>query len=132
MHKNCTLEEMLQDGFTRKFAQFYMSILESENQNTVFDPEYVHWAHERGFTAECASVLNLTDDNINNYLSQYDFNKVWPLNNWARLWVNDKLTLKYTLSSDRLKCYLPKYYYYTTQHGLRTVMIRVNRAFLNA
>ena len=117
-----TMEGLLRDGYTKKLANTYLNTLEHEKNNHAYDPSLVKWAHEHGFYAECASILHLTEENCDNYLSQYEFNKVWPLNGWTRIWVNDKLTLKYTLSGEKLKHYLPSYYYYSTKHGLRVLM----------
>lgn len=121
--KSTNMEDLLRDGFTKKYAKFYLDILEEEKINPVFaDKEYVEWAHSHGFTAEFAYVLGINEDNYSNYLSQYDFYKVWPLNNWARIWVNDKLTLKYTLSKLDLEKYMPNYYYYTRGKELLPLM----------
>ena len=121
--KSTNMEDLLRDGFTKKYAKFYLDILEEEKINPVFaDKEYVEWAHSHGFTAEFAYVLGINEDNYSNYLSQYDFYKVWPLNNWARIWVNDKLTLKYTLSKLDLEKYMPNYYYYTRGKELMPLM----------
>lgn len=117
-----TMGELLRDGYTEKLAKAYLKTLAHENNNPAYDPAFVKWAHEHGFYAECASILHLTEENCDNYLSQYEFNKVWPLNGWTRMWVNDKLTLKYTLSGGGLDHFLPKYYYYSTNHGLRVLM----------
>ena len=120
--KSMTLESMLQDGFTRKFATYFLNILEEEKHNPIFDQGFVEWAHSRGFSAEFASVLELTEENYKDYLPEYDFYKVWPLNNWSRIWINDKLTLKYTLSKTEFAAYMPLYYYYSRPDGLRSLM----------
>lgn len=128
MEKSTNYEELLKDGFTKKFAKYYLDILEEEKKNPIFsDKEYVDWAHKKGFTAEFAYVLGLNEKNYMDYLSQYDFYKVWPLNSWSRIWVNDKLTLKYTLSKSEFSKYMPKYYYYSTQNGLRPLMDNPNK-----
>lgn len=122
MQYSMNLDNMLHDGFTRKYANYFLNILESEKKNPVFEPDFVAWAHSNGFSAETASVLGLTDDNLKNYLPEYVFYKVWPLNSWSRIWVNDKLTLKYALSGYGMNQYMPKYYYYSTASGLRALM----------
>lgn len=121
MRNSLELNDLLQDGFTRKLAASFLAKLNSEIGNPLFDPDYVRWAHAHGFSAEFASVLHLNESNFENYLSEYNFNKLWPFNNWSRIWVNDKLTLRYTLSDSRFVRYLPKYYYYTGTNGLRVL-----------
>ena len=88
------LEDLLQDGFSHKFATYYLSLVEKEMNNPYYDTEYVKWAHENGFLAENAYAYNLTPENMHLYLSDYEYYKAWPINNWTRLWVDDKMTLK--------------------------------------
>lgn len=80
------------------------------------------WAHSRGFLAEYASAYGLDGTNCEDYLSDYDFYKVWPLNSWARIWINDKLTLKYMLAGTEFEPLLPKYYFYSMTNGLRPLV----------
>ena len=117
--KSTNLKNLLNDGFTRKFATYYLDLVEKEKSNSVYNQEYVRWAHERGFLAESAYAYGLNDDNYKKYLSDYDFYKIWPLNNWTRIWINDKLTLKYILGEEKYKDFMPKYYFYTAQEGLK-------------
>lgn len=113
------MEQMLREGFTRKFAQFYLDALEQEKKNAQYDDAYLQWAHSRGFLAEHASAYDINEDNYQSFLSDYDFYKCWPLNSWARIWVNDKLTLKHMLSGTEFEYLLPRYYYYSMPNGLR-------------
>ena len=121
MEKKMTLEALLSDGFTHKTAVAYLKKLEAEKTNPVFRQAYVAWAHQKGVSAEFSSVLGLNEENFHNYLSEYDFYKISPYNSWSRIWVNDKLTLRYTLSSKEFCDYLPKYYYYTSSRGLQVL-----------
>lgn len=121
MKQSLNLDTLLTDGFTKKLAVQYLAKLEVECNTTTYDPAFVEWAHANGFSAEFASVLGLDDSNLDHYLSEYDYNKLWPLNSWSRIWINDKLTLRYTLSDPRFSDYLPKYYYYSTKNGLRVL-----------
>ena len=112
------LDAMLADGFTKRMAQEYLTSLDAERQSPMFDQSYVEWAHGLGFLAESAHAYGLTDETAPQYLSDYDFNRLWPLNEWQRIWINDKLTLKYCLAGTAYDRYLPKYYYYTKPEGL--------------
>ena len=95
---NNTMDAMLADGFTRRMGQEYLDAIAKEDASDLFDPAYRDWAHERGFFAESAYAFHLSDSNVADYMSDYDYYRVWPLNNWQRIWINDKLTLKYMLS----------------------------------
>lgn len=113
---------MLEDGFSEKFARFYLNILEEEKNNSAYDSQFVKWAHSKGFRAEVASLYDINDINYMNFLSDYDYYRIWPINNWIRIWINDKLALKYMLDGTEYSGIMPKYYYYTSMDGLRTLV----------
>ena len=108
------LNAMLKEGYTRRMAMVYLDTLEKEKCAGVFDHEYMVWAHSKGFFAESASAYQLNELNYKYYLSDYDYYKAWPLNAWQRIWINDKLTLKYMLANTEFSQYMPEYYHYTT------------------
>lgn len=120
--KSVNLQDLLKDGFTKKFAMYYLSIRENELKNSIYDKEFVEWSYANGFTAESASLMGVTDDNKEFFLSDYDYYKSWPVNDWSRIWINDKLTLKYSLSNHKFYKFMPKYYYYASVSGLKTLM----------
>ena len=130
------LDALLKDGFAKPRAKEYLTVLEEErdtptgdaamgfNHDAVdgydtglFDPDYLEWAHSYGFYAKQAYAYDLCEDNIDDYMSDYDYHRVWPLNGWQRIWINDKLTLKYMLAGSSFDKYLPEYYYYSTPSG---------------
>lgn len=117
--KSTKMIDLLVDGVSRKFASYYLDRAEAETHNSVYDQQYVKWAHEHGFLAESAYAYGLTEDNLGDYLSDYDYYKVWPLNNWSRIWVNDKLTLKLMLADEELEGFMPEYYYYSFNKTLK-------------
>lgn len=112
------LNALLKDGFTNKMARSYQDVLLKEDVNPMFDAEFRSWAHSNGFFAETASALQLTDANKADYLSDYDFYRVWPLNSWQRIWINDKLTLKAMLAGTEYDKYIPEYYFYSADQGV--------------
>lgn len=118
-NKGIELEQLLEVGFSRKFATFYLDLAKAEYSNSQYEEEYVRWAHQKGFLAESAYAYGLNEDNYKQYLSDYDYYRIWPLNSWSRIWVNDKLTLKLMLSNPELDGFMPKYYYYSTNGTLK-------------
>lgn len=66
------------------------------------------WAWKRGFLAQKLNNYKLTEENCGDYLSDYDYYMLYPLNNRFSVWIDDKLTLRYVL--DRFSEYLPNYY----------------------
>lgn len=111
-------EALYRKGFAQRMVRDYVESLRREDESDLFDPAYRAWAHERGFLAESACAYHLSDENIGQYLSDYDYFRVWPLNSWQRVWINDKLTLKYMLSGTKYDRFLPKYYYYSKPGAL--------------
>jgi hypothetical protein len=112
------IEKLTTDGFTERFAKLYLAHLEKEKKNGLFEESFINWAHERGFFAETAKLCGLTEDNYHNYMSDYDYYKIWPFNNWTKLWVDDKLTLKQITADPQLEGFLPEYYYYSYEGQL--------------
>lgn len=112
-----TLESLLEDGFTRRRAREYLDILSWERDSGLFDPDYLEWAHGLGFCAESACAYGLTPQSAGSYLSDYDYWRLWPLNDWQRIWINDKLTLNALLEGSDLARYLPAYFYYSRPEG---------------
>ena len=102
--------------------RWYSDTIKKENEESCFDKDYLEWAHSNGFYAESACSYNLSPENIKNYLSDSDYLRVWPLNGWTRIWVNDKLTLKYMLANTEFDKLMPEYYYYSTPQGLRSLV----------
>lgn len=116
--KSTDIEGLLKDGFTRKFAKCYLGQAESYKEIKKYDRDYSEWALERGFLADSAYWYGLNENNYQNYLSDYDYYRVWPLNGWGRIWINDKLTLKNLLYGTEYGSIMPDYYYYSTKEGL--------------
>jgi len=112
MKRSTNIEDLLKDGFTIKMANFYYELMQKEWEYGLWSSDYIEWSHSNGFLAESASAYNLNENNINDYLSDYDYYKIWPLNSWERIWINDKLTLKYMLEGTEMEKYMPYYYYY--------------------
>ena len=121
MHSN-NINDMLDEGFSQKFAVYYLKHIEDENASGLYDREYSDWAHSMGFLAHNACIYGLTPENLSEYLSDYDYYKIWPINSWSKIWIDDKLTLKYILSGTEFDDMMPEYYYYSTPNGLRTLM----------
>ena len=109
---NYTLEDMIKDGCTERMANVFYSAMQKEKESQIWSDECINWAHSNGFLAESASAYNLTDKNMNEYLSDYNYYKLWPFNSWQRIWINDKLTLKYMLDGTEFHNLLPRYYFY--------------------
>lgn len=112
------IDGFLRDGFTRRMARDYLDTLEREKKSGLFDADYLAWAHSQGFCAESACAYGLNEENKGDYLTDYDYWRLWPLNGWQRIWINDKLTLNALVQDSPLERYVPRYYYYREQDRL--------------
>lgn len=117
------LDKMLSEGFSRRQAEYLLKLFEDETHCDYYSQDYVEWSHSKGFSADSAYAYGLNPDNVNYYLSDYDYYKLYPHNNWPRIWINDKLTLKYILSKTEFDDFMPKYYFYSIKTG-REIGIR--------
>lgn len=120
--RHITLDEILNDGFTERFAKSYYNTLEEEKKSGIFEKEFLEYAHQNGFFASSLAVYDLEHNKLEDYLSDYDYYRLWPHNNWMRIWINDKLTLKYILNGTAMADVMPKYYYYYGTDGLRSLV----------
>ena len=112
-------EDLLKDGFCAVRAKAYLQGLENERRAGLFDSDYIQWAQSNGFKAWTCKMYGLEmGDSLDEYLSDYDYHRSFPLNSWERIWVNDKLTLKLILNGTECSHLMPDYYYYSTPRGL--------------
>ncbi|MGI6076719.1 MAG: sugar-transfer associated ATP-grasp domain-containing protein [Fastidiosipilaceae bacterium] len=93
---------------------------EQKMQNDLTQPginnDIKKWAHQRGFLANRVSRYGLTDDNWQDYLSEREFAWGFPYNNFKySRWIDDKLTLYYTLIPFRQ--YMPDYFFLIDLEG---------------
>lgn len=116
--KDNSLESLLADGFAERMAHEYLDTMADELTSGLFDEDYLRWAHSEGYYAMSAYSYGLTPETVGDYISDYDFCKMWPLNDWQRIWINDKLTLKYMLAGTPADRFMPRYYYYTAKSRL--------------
>ena len=67
-----------------------------------------YWAHKRGFYSYRIRQYGLTENNYRQFLSDYDYKRMRPLNNRYRKWFWDKLFTYYVLEA--FPDYMPAYY----------------------
>lgn len=91
--------------------------LQYSEKTTRYTDSEQQWAMERGFVPDKIGIFGLNDSNYHEYLSDFDYLMMHPLNNHFAFWINDKLTLKYMLDSTALKSIMPKYYLYIENDG---------------
>jgi len=88
------------------FEKIYDDFL--KNKSTSFGQKL--WALKRGFLSPKIDFYGLTEDNYKDYLSDFDYYGLHPINGTFSHWIDDKLTLRHLLSP--FSEHLPKYYFH--------------------
>src|SRR5699024_5789375 len=65
--------------------------------------------YKKGFFSKSIRNYNLTEQNYHDYIADFDYYKLHPINKQFSKWIDDKVTMKYILSP--FKDYLPEYYF---------------------
>lgn len=87
--------------FEKRYKDFF--------KNNSTSVKHKIWAQRRGFYSHRIKFYGLNEENFHNYLSDFDYLKLYPINGLFSHWIDDKLTIRYLLHP--FKEFLPKYYY---------------------
>lgn len=98
-------------GYSSYFAprvleQSYQDLF--HNPNTTLKEKL--WAQRRGFLSDKIAFYGLNEENYRDYLSDFDYWRMHPINGEFSHWIDDKLTIRYLLQS--FQPYLPQYFYH--------------------
>ncbi len=102
---------MIQKGFSEIFAYwFWKKTWNDFFHNNAIPLKQKFWGLKRGFWSSNVKSYRLSDKNYEDYLSDFDYYRLHPINGIFSRWIDDKLTLRYILApySD----FLPEYYYH--------------------
>lgn len=80
------------------------------------------WANRRGFYSYRIEQYGLTKDNYKEFLSDYDYKRLRPLNGTYQKWLWDKITTFFILKPFADK-HLPKYYFRISKLGKKTLIL---------
>jgi len=69
-----------------------------------------YWAYKHGFLSYRLPQYGITKENFKNFISDYDYRYLRHINNKYRIWLEDKLTVKYIC--DKHSEFFPEYYYH--------------------
>lgn len=106
------LEKIRALGMDYRWAgMFAKKLKDDEQQFPVSDEQQKRWALERGFYPGRVGIYGLTEDNYRNFLPDYQYFMLHPINNHFLKWL-DKTTLKYVLNSNGCEDTMPAYYAY--------------------
>lgn len=112
-----------ENGMDSKQAQILVEKLQKDLSQYSFTEQVQEWAMRRGFFPGYVKAYGLSEVNYEAYLSHYAYFMLHPLNNHFRIWINDKLTMKYVMCGMQLQEYLPEYYLYIENDGSYTYLV---------
>ena len=81
------------------------------------------WAWTRGFLSHHIEQYGLTEENYQNFLSDYDYYWLNRINNVYQGWINDKTTFRHVM--EPMKEYVPDYYFSVFKRGEELVIVRM-------
>jgi len=102
---------LVKSGYSAHYAAAFFDIWYEDifkNKTTSLNKKV--WAHRRGFFSRRIKNYGLTEDNYKDYLTDFDYLRLHPINGPYSRWIDDKLTIKYLLYP--FSEYLPDYYYH--------------------
>ncbi len=110
-------------GMDYKWSKMFVKKLKDDEEAFLTPPPEKKWALEKGFYPGRMELYGLNEDNYKNYLSDFGYYMIHPINHHFKIWVNDKLTLKYILNSCGCQDTMPKYYLYVENNGNYTYLM---------
>ena len=110
-------------GMESKAAKVFIKRFAEDERVFPASAEEKKWAMERGFFPGRIMLYGLTEENFKNYMPDYHYYMLHPFNHHFKIWVNDKLTLKYILNSSECADVMPAYYLYIENDGSYTYLM---------
>lgn len=110
-------ELLIAKGMDKKWSYMFCKKLSDDEAAFSINEKTKEWALCRGFYPGRVELYGLTEDNYTNYLPDYNYFMIHPINHHFRIWVNDKLTLKYILDNEKTRELMPEYYLYIENNG---------------
>ena len=117
------LEQLRESGMDFKWAKMFVKKLSDDEQAFPANDETKKWALTKGFYPGRVELYGLTEENYKDYLPDYNYFMIHPINHHFKIWVNDKLTLKYVLNSNGCDDTMPAYYLYVENNGNYTYLM---------
>lgn len=110
-------------GMDKKWSKMFVKKLSDDEKAFPVDDDTKKWALTKGFYPGRVELYGLNDENYKKYLPDYQYFMIHPINHHFRIWVNDKLTLKYVLNSNNCEDTMPEYYLYVENNGNYTYLM---------
>lgn len=110
-------------GMERRNAKAFVDKFLDDEKEFELSADEKRWAIERGFFPGRIKLYGINESNYSDYLPDWHYFMLHPLNHHFKLWVNDKLTLKYVLGDSEHKNLMPDYYLYVENDGTYTYLM---------
>lgn len=107
---------LVEKGMQKNIAKLFIKKCKIEEDLYEGGKELREWAMTRGFFPSRVALYGLTDENYKYYMPDYVDFRLHPYNNHFVIWINDKLSLKYTLGK-KFADIMPEYYLYIENNG---------------
>lgn len=118
------LTDLVKDaGMDRKWSNMFVKKLRDDEMAFEVDDETKRWALSKGFFPGRVALYNLNEENYRDYLPDFNYFMMHPINHHFKIWVNDKLTLKYVLNSNGCADTMPRYFLYVENNGNYTYLM---------
>jgi hypothetical protein len=117
------LDLVRENGMDHKWSKMFVKKLSDDEKAFPTDEETKRWALQCGFYPGRVELYGLTEENYRDYLPDYSYFMIHPINHHFRIWVNDKLSLKYVLNSNGCESSMPEYYLYVENNGDYTYLM---------
>ena len=119
---NVLTELLRENGMDYKWTKMFVKKLRDDETAFPMSDEEKKWAMCRGFFPGRIALYDLNEDNYRDYVPDYNYFMTHPLNHHFKIWINDKLSLKYTLNSCGCEESMPEYYLYVENDGKYTYL----------
>ena len=116
------LEKVREAGMEYRWSRMFVKKLADDEKAFPVTPEQAAFALRHGFYPGRTELYDLSEDNWQDFLPDYQYFMLHPLNNHFLKWL-DKTTLKYVLNSNGCEDTMPEYYVYVENDGSFTYLM---------
>lgn len=110
-------------GMEYKVSSAFVQKLKEDEECFRISEDEKLWALRNGFYPGKMEIYGLNNNNYQEYVPDYHYFLLHPLNHHFRIWINDKLTLKYILNNTLFQHIMPEYYVYVENDGKYTYLM---------
>lgn len=97
-------------GYSQHFAEKMPSKMYSDFKSPKTTLKQKIWAWRNGFFSDKIQRYGLTESNKDNFVADFDYLKMHPINGVFSRWIDDKLTTKMVLDNEN-SYFMPEYYF---------------------